>query len=68
MLLKTKDLREKTIEELYQELANLREQLLQKRMAFHSRQLDNPAVLSHLKKSIARILTIIQEKEEENKE
>lgn len=64
MLLKSKDLREKTVEELNEELKNLRSDLFNKTMSFHARELENTAELRNLKKSIAKILTILKEKEQ----
>jgi large subunit ribosomal protein L29 len=62
MILKVKDLVEKTSKELESELASLRKQLFEAKMAFHSRKLENTSTLKQMKKSIARIQTILQEK------
>ncbi len=63
MLLKTKDLRDKSITELNDELASLKEQLFKARMQLKSRQLENNSLLKALRTSIARINTLITEKE-----
>ncbi len=63
MLLKTKDLRDKSITELNDELASLKEQLFKAKMQLKSRQLDNNSLLKALRTSIARINTLITEKE-----
>jgi large subunit ribosomal protein L29 len=63
MLLKTKDLREKSATELQDELASLKEQLFKAKMQLSSRQLENSSLLGTLRKSIARIQTLITEKE-----
>lgn len=65
MLLKSKDLNEKTVAELEEELKNLREELFKHRMNYYSRQLENTAELKNTKKTIARVLTIIKRKKEE---
>jgi large subunit ribosomal protein L29 len=65
MILKAKDLRDKTIAELKEELEDLRKQLFTSKMDFHSRRLENSSVMREIKKSVARILTVIKEKEGE---
>ncbi len=64
MLLKTKDLREKTVAELRQELSGLRKDLFKAKMSLNSRQLEDTSSLRNVKKSIAKILTILRQKEE----
>ncbi len=61
MILKAKDLREKSGAELKEELAKLRKDLFEARMSFHSRKLENTSTLRQLKKSIAKIETILIE-------
>ena len=63
MILKSKDIRDKTTVELQEELVKLRKELFESKMSFHSRKLENTSTINKLKKSIARILTIITEKE-----
>lgn len=63
MLLKTKDLRDKSVTELNEELASLKEQLFKAKMQLKSRQLENNSLLKALRTSIARINTLITEKE-----
>ncbi len=63
MILKAKDIREKNEAELREELAKLRREEFDARMAFHARKLDSSAKLGQLRKSIARILTVLKEKE-----
>ena len=65
MLLKTKDLREKSVEDLKKELEDLYNEQFESRMTFHARKLENVSSLKETRKSIARILTIIKEKEKE---
>lgn len=65
MILKTKDLRDKSKEELNQELANLRKDLFETKMSFFARKLENTSSMKTIKKSIAKILTIINERSRE---
>ncbi len=66
-MLKVKDLREKTLEELGEELSSLQKELLQHRLAFHARNLENTCAMRNVKKSISRVLTIIGQKKVEEK-
>jgi|GEM_PF-499213 len=63
MLLKTKDLRDKSKTELQTELASLQEQLFKAKMQLKSRQLENTSLLKSLRTSIARVSTLITEQE-----
>ncbi len=65
MIVKTKDLREKSPEELAADLANFKTELFQAKMAFHSRKLENSSLMKTLRKSIAQINTIVQERSQE---
>lgn len=62
-MLKVKEIREKTSDELNEELKSLQKELLENRLQFHSRNLDNTASMRITKKSIARVLTVLKEKE-----
>lgn len=64
MILKTLDLRDKSEAELNEELAKLKADLFQAKMNFHARKMENHSSLREMKKSIARILTILKEKQE----
>jgi large subunit ribosomal protein L29 len=64
MILKATDLREKSETELKEELETLRKALFESRMKFHSRRLENTSSLRELKKSIARIQTVLAQKKE----
>jgi large subunit ribosomal protein L29 len=64
MILKATDLREKSETELKEELEKLRRDLFESRMKFHSRRLENTSSLRELKKSIARIQTVLAQKKE----
>lgn len=62
-MLKADDLRDKTIEDLNEELVEQKDGLLKARMSFHARQLDNVCSMKTHRKNIAKIKTIIKEKE-----
>ncbi len=66
MLLKTKDLRDKSVAELKEELASLRLELFKAKMQLSSRQLENSSLLGSIRKSIARVQTLITEGEKSN--
>lgn len=68
MILKAKDLVEKTEKELYEELESLRKQLFEAKMDFHARRLENSSAMRELKKSIARVLTVLQNKQDQEEE
>ena len=58
-----KDLKEKTREELDQELVELKAELFKLRFQHATSQLENPIKLRDVKKNIARVKTIIREME-----
>ena len=61
--MKAKDLREMTTAELEAKLADLKKDLFFLRMQHATNQLDNPLQINVVKKDIARIKTVIREKE-----
>lgn len=63
MILKAKDLVEKSETELQEELAKLRKDLFESKMSFYSRKLENISSMREIRKSIARILTILKTRE-----
>ena len=63
MILKAKDIRDKTVAELQEEQAKLAKELFVAKMSFHSRKLENTSTMRNLKRSLARIQTILAEKE-----
>ncbi|HEX7098058.1 MAG TPA: 50S ribosomal protein L29 [Acidimicrobiia bacterium] len=67
--MKTADLREKNMDELAEALADAKEELFNLRFQLATNQLDNTARLKQVKKEIARIRTVMREREkaEENK-
>ena len=58
-----KDLRGLTAEKLEEKLQELKKDLFMLRMQHATNQLDNPMKIAAVKKDIARIKTIIREKE-----
>ena len=58
-----KDLRGLTIEKLEAKLQELKKDLFMLRMQHATNQLDNPMQIAAVKKDIARVKTIIREKE-----
>ncbi len=63
MPLKPKELRDLTDEELRQQEAELRRKLFTLRLQIATGQQDNTAALKETKRDIARILTILRERE-----
>jgi large subunit ribosomal protein L29 len=63
MPLKPKELRDLTDEELRQQEAELRRKLFTLRFQIATGQQDNTAALKETKRDIARILTILRERE-----
>ena len=61
--MKTKDFREMTTEELQDKLKNLKSELFNLRFSHATGQLSNPMMLNTLKKDIAKVLTILRERE-----
>ena len=66
MLLKAEELRDKSIDELNAELKSLYADLFDAKMSLSSRKLENVSSIKEMKKSIARIFTVIKEKEGAN--
>ena len=62
-MMKAKELKTLSAEELAKKLDELKKDLFMLRMQHATNQLDNPMRLNAVKKDIARIKTIIREKE-----
>ena len=65
-MMKTKELnqiRELSVEKLEEKLQELKKDLFMLRMQHATNQLDNPMQIDAVKKDIARVKTIIREKE-----
>ncbi len=61
--MKIKELRELTVEELNAKLASLKQELFNLRFSHATGQLNNPASINVCKKDIARVKTLLREKE-----
>ena len=61
--MKTKEIRELTVEELNTKLKELKEELFNLRFRHAIGQLENPASLNTCKKDIAKVKTVLREKE-----
>ncbi|HBL84939.1 MAG TPA: 50S ribosomal protein L29 [Clostridiales bacterium] len=64
---KNKELRQKTPAELTNDLESLKKELFRLRFQHSIKQLDNPITIVETKKNIARVLTVLREKEIQNK-
>ena len=62
-MMKAKELTNLSVEDLNKKLNELKKDLFMLRMQHATNQLDNPMQLANVKKDIARIKTIIREKE-----
>ena len=60
-----KEIRGLTVEKLEEKLQELKKDLFMLRMQHATNQLDNPMQIAAVKKDIARVKTIIREKEQE---
>ena len=58
----TKELREMNVEQLNAKLKELKEELFNLRFQHAINQLDNPQRMVEVKKNIARVMTILSEK------
>ena len=61
-MMKAKELKNLSVEELTKKLEGLKKDLFMLRMQHATNQLDNPMQLANVKKDIARVKTIIREK------
>ena len=61
-MMKAKEIRNLSVEELNKKLEDLKKDLFMLRMQHATNQLDNPLQLNAVKKDIARVKTIIREK------
>ncbi len=60
--MKAQELREMTVEQLTAELAKLKEELFNLRFQLEIRQLENPHKITDVKHDIARVMTVLREK------
>jgi large subunit ribosomal protein L29 len=61
--MKPRELRDKSIAELNEELSELKEELFKLRFQHAVNQLENPLKLQSVKRDIARVKTILRERE-----
>ena len=62
-MMKAKELKNLSVEELTKKLDELKKDLFMLRMQHATNQLDNPLQIAVVKKEIARVKTILREKE-----
>jgi large subunit ribosomal protein L29 len=61
--MKVNEIRDKSISELNQEIAALKEELFRLRFQHATKQLENPMKLVAVRRNIARVKTILRERE-----
>lgn len=61
--MKAKDFRNLTTAEIEQKIASLKEELFNLRFQLATGQLDNPATIAQVRKSIAKAKTVLRERE-----
>lgn len=61
--MKAKEIREKTVSELNQSLIELKTELFNLRFQLATGELENPLRINKVKKDIARVKTILRERE-----
>ena len=66
--MKMKEINEMTREELTKKVENLKGELFNLRFRLATGQLDNPMVIKEVKRNIARVKTVIRERELSGKE
>lgn len=67
MQMKASNVRELNNEELAAKLVDLKKELFNLRLSHATGQLSNPLALNNVKKDIARIKTVLREREQANK-
>jgi large subunit ribosomal protein L29 len=60
---KTEDLRELSDDEIQDRITEAREELFRLRFRSATQQLENPALVKDLRRDVARMLTILRERE-----
>ena len=60
--MKAAELRELTVEQLQAKLAELKEELFNLRVQLEIKQLENPHKITEVKHDIARVMTVLREK------
>ena len=64
MMMKATEIRKMSVSDLEAKLADLKKDLFFLRMQHATNQLDNPLKIAETKRDIARVKTVIREKEE----
>lgn len=64
--MKATDLRKMNVADLNKELTELKEELFKLRFRHVTNQLENPQLLKSVKRDIARVKTVLREKEMQN--
>ena len=64
--MKLQDIREKSVDELKGLVVDLKKELFNLRLQKSTNKLENPASIATTKRTIARVKTVLKEKEEEN--
>lgn len=62
-MMKANEIREMTVEELHVKLADLKKDLFNLRLQHATNQLDNPMQITVVKRDIARVNTVLRERE-----
>ena len=62
-MMKVNEIRSKSVEELEKTLVDLKKDLFMLRMQHATNHLDNPVKISAVRRDIARVKTVIREKE-----
>ncbi|OGL40602.1 MAG: 50S ribosomal protein L29 [Candidatus Schekmanbacteria bacterium RBG_16_38_11] len=65
--MKAKEVRELTLEEIRQKERDLREEIFNLKFRFSSGQLEDPSRIKIAKRDLARVLSILKEKEKDVK-
>jgi len=63
MKMKANEIRSMSVEELSQKLAELKKDLFMLRMQHATNHLDNPMKISNVRRDIARVKTVLREKQ-----
>ena len=65
MKMKANEIRNLSVEELDKRLADLKKDLFMLRMQHATNHLDNPIKISNVRRDIARVKTVLQEKQQD---
>ncbi|WP_347489939.1 50S ribosomal protein L29 [Desulfoscipio sp. XC116] len=61
--MKAKELRDMTVEELQKKMNDTKDELFRLRFQLATGQLDNPMRIKEVRRNIARVITVIRERE-----